>query len=182
MWSPPTAPVNGSVPPHTSIPCSFGTSPGWGSRYFAMPSKLSNSPTSCRNRPLTSPTAIVGSCSKMHPSLSVMNSLPLHDTGSCSSGSSSPLPGRIASTTRGCPNGRVWFCVGYNPFYQSTAWPPLCRECRQPVTFVGAGGNNDVARYGVPGARARTVDLDPEQRSLDAHRLVTRPYGGFDGE
>jgi hypothetical protein len=22
-------------------------------------------------------------------------------------------------------------------FYETTAWPPLCRECRQPVTFAG---------------------------------------------
>ena len=22
-------------------------------------------------------------------------------------------------------------------YYESTAWPPLCRECRQPVVFAG---------------------------------------------
>jgi hypothetical protein len=32
-------------------------------------------------------------------------------------------------------------------YYQSTAWPPLCRECRQPVTFAGMGASDDVARY-----------------------------------
>lgn len=34
-----------------------------------------------------------------------------------------------------------------NTYYQSTAWPPLCRECRQPVAFAGVAGNDDVARY-----------------------------------
>jgi hypothetical protein len=43
---------------------------------------------------------------------------------------------------------RMFECVRQtNTYYPSTAWPPLCRECRQPVTFAGAGGNDDIARY-----------------------------------
>jgi hypothetical protein len=46
------------------------------------------------------------------------------------------------------PCGRLFECVRQtDTYYQSTAWPPLCRECRQPVTFAGVAGNSDVARY-----------------------------------
>ena len=35
-------------------------------------------------------------------------------------------------------------------YYESTAWPPLCRECRQPVTFVAtpAGEPEGTALFG----------------------------------
>jgi hypothetical protein len=46
------------------------------------------------------------------------------------------------------PCGRLFECVRQtDTYYQSTAWPPLCRECRQPVAFAGVAGNSDVARY-----------------------------------
>ena len=35
-------------------------------------------------------------------------------------------------------------------YYPSTSWPPLCRECRQPVSFAGTGvdpDGEDAARY-----------------------------------
>jgi hypothetical protein len=44
---------------------------------------------------------------------------------------------------------RLFECVRQtNTYYPSTAWPPLCRECRQPVSFAGTTGDDtDVARY-----------------------------------
>ena len=47
---------------------------------------------------------------------------------------------------------RLFECVRQtNTYYPSTAWPPLCRECRQPVAFAGvAEGNPEgehIARY-----------------------------------
>lgn len=33
-------------------------------------------------------------------------------------------------------------------YYESTAWPPLCRQCRQPVMFVGAAPDDATALYG----------------------------------
>ena len=36
---------------------------------------------------------------------------------------------------------RLFECVRQtNTYYESTAWPPLCRECRQPVAFAGVAG------------------------------------------
>jgi hypothetical protein len=49
------------------------------------------------------------------------------------------------------PCARLFECVRQtNTYYQSTSWPPLCRECRQPVSFAGVTGDPDaadVARY-----------------------------------
>src|SRR5438067_1764675 len=30
-----------------------------------------------------------------------------------------------------------------NTFYETTQWPPLCRACRQPVTFEGLSADPD---------------------------------------
>jgi len=53
---------------------------------------------------------------------------------------------------------------------------PAARDVRERRRESGWG------EVRVPRARRRTVDVDPEQRSMDAHRLVARPNGGFDGE
>src|SRR5947209_16698303 len=52
------------------------------------------------------------------------------------------------------PCARLFECVRQTAtYYQSTAWPPLCRECRQPVSFAGVAGDpgssgrDRVARY-----------------------------------
>jgi hypothetical protein len=46
------------------------------------------------------------------------------------------------------PCARLFECVRQTgTYYQSTAWPPLCRDCRQPVTFAGVAGTEDGARY-----------------------------------
>ena len=36
-------------------------------------------------------------------------------------------------------------------FYDTSLWPPLCRECRQPVTFAGL------------------VSVDPEEQTVGFH-------------
>jgi hypothetical protein len=43
---------------------------------------------------------------------------------------------------------RLFECVRQtNTYYQSTLWQPLCRQCRQPVTFAGVAANGDEVRY-----------------------------------
>lgn len=36
-----------------------------------------------------------------------------------------------------------------NQFYDSTSWPPVCRICRQPVSFAGVGEGEEgaIVRY-----------------------------------
>jgi hypothetical protein len=49
-----------------------------------------------------------------------------------------------------CPTcSRLFERIRQTGAYESTLWPPLCRLCRQPVSFadVGAGDAQDIVGY-----------------------------------
>jgi hypothetical protein len=75
MWSPPADPLSGRLPPNTSMPESFGTSPGVGRMYFAMSRKLSSS----RVRRLTRVVASVSMGERVSAAVIVEGSYEEHD-------------------------------------------------------------------------------------------------------